>query len=104
MGKDWPWRALIDAILEEDDTRPLVDELHGYGVGRIDGVLAQSSASTSGSSTDTRVPLPRRLSIVASPPNNWARSRIPLMPNRVGSIPSKSNPTPQSSISARTRS
>ena len=36
--KDWPWRPLIDAILEEDDMRPLVYELHGYGVGRIDGV------------------------------------------------------------------
>ena len=38
VGKDWPWRALIDAILEEDDTRPLVYELVGCGMGRIDGV------------------------------------------------------------------
>jgi len=32
-----PWHTLIDAIREEDDTRPLVYELHNYGVGKIEG-------------------------------------------------------------------
>lgn len=32
-----PWHTLIDVIQEEDDTRPLVYELHNYGVGKIEG-------------------------------------------------------------------
>ena len=38
VDKNWPWRGLIDVMMEEDDTRPLVYELNCRGVGRIDGV------------------------------------------------------------------
>lgn len=30
MTDDWPWKGLIDAALEVDDTRPLVYELHNF--------------------------------------------------------------------------
>jgi hypothetical protein len=36
-GPSWPWRALIDAATEEDDTRPLVFE-EGTVLGRVDGL------------------------------------------------------------------
>jgi Glycosyl hydrolases family 2, TIM barrel domain len=35
--ESWPWRALIDAAMTVDDTRPYVFELEKSGNGRIDG-------------------------------------------------------------------
>ena len=38
LSPSWPWRALIDAMIDVDPTRPLTFELDHRGVGKIDGV------------------------------------------------------------------